>query len=288
MRHEMRLGISASRAEKNPSERSQRDEGALNNLRTYGQPPFSVAVVHGGPGAAGEMAPVARELASARGVLEPLQTATTLEGQYEELETVLERSAQPPVALIGFSWGAWLSFIVAVRRPELVKKLVLVGSGPFQEQYAAGIEQTRLGRLSEWQRAEAESLIWTLKGSMPGDRSAVLARLGALFSRADAFDPIPDADYPIDCRADIFEAVWKEAAELRRSGELLELGKHIECPVVAIHGDYDPHPAEGVEKPLASVLKDFRFILLDRCGHRPWTERQARDRIFQALRDELR
>jgi len=33
----------------------------LNNLRQYGNAPFSVAVIHGGPGASGEMAPVARE-----------------------------------------------------------------------------------------------------------------------------------------------------------------------------------------------------------------------------------
>lgn len=52
----------------------------MENLRIYGQSPFTLAVIHGGPGAGGEMAPVARELASARGVLEPIQTATSLEG----------------------------------------------------------------------------------------------------------------------------------------------------------------------------------------------------------------
>src|SRR5215510_9607502 len=32
----------------------------VENHRTYGSAPYTVAVVHGGPGAAGEMAPVAR------------------------------------------------------------------------------------------------------------------------------------------------------------------------------------------------------------------------------------
>lgn len=31
----------------------------MNNIRVYGEPPYSVAVLHGGPGAPGEMAPVA-------------------------------------------------------------------------------------------------------------------------------------------------------------------------------------------------------------------------------------
>ncbi len=35
----------------------------MKNLRTYGAAPFGIAVVHGGPGAPGQMAPVARERA---------------------------------------------------------------------------------------------------------------------------------------------------------------------------------------------------------------------------------
>jgi len=43
------------------------------------------AIIHGGPGAPGSMATVARELASDWGILEPLQTVTSLEGQMQEL-----------------------------------------------------------------------------------------------------------------------------------------------------------------------------------------------------------
>lgn len=62
----------------------------MQNFRTYGKPPFEVVVVYGGPGAAGEMAPVARELAQTFGILEPLQTANTVEEQVEELRSILE------------------------------------------------------------------------------------------------------------------------------------------------------------------------------------------------------
>jgi len=34
----------------------------MENPRKYGNRPYEVALVHGGPGAAGEMAPVAKEL----------------------------------------------------------------------------------------------------------------------------------------------------------------------------------------------------------------------------------
>ena len=36
----------------------------MKNPRTYGKAPFGAVVIHGDPGTAGEMAPVARELAS--------------------------------------------------------------------------------------------------------------------------------------------------------------------------------------------------------------------------------
>ena len=263
----------------------------MKNLRIYGKAPFNVAVIHGGPGAAGEMAPVARELASAWGVLEPLQTATSLGGQIEELKTVLKKNGDLPLVLIGFSWGAWLSFILASSYPAIVKKLVLIGSGPYEERYAAGITQTRLSRLSREGRAKAKSLIEILDSLTAKNRNEAFARLGALLSRADTYDPIMDAaDDPevVDYRADIFQNVWREAAELRRSGKLLELGKNIKCPVVAIHGDYDPHPAEGVQKPLSATLKSFRFVLLKNCGHKPWIERQARDKFYDILKAELR
>jgi len=44
----------------------------MQNFREYGKAPFKTAVIHGGPGGSGEMAPVARELSSTRGILEPL------------------------------------------------------------------------------------------------------------------------------------------------------------------------------------------------------------------------
>jgi pimeloyl-ACP methyl ester carboxylesterase len=260
----------------------------MTNLRIYGNPPFNIAVIHGGPGAAGEMAPVARELSSGWGVLEPLQTKSSIQGQIEELRTVLEENANLPVFLIGFSWGAWLSYLVAAYYPSLIKKLILIGSGPFEEKYAVRILKTRLNRLSEEERREVISLQEVLDDPAVESNSAAFARFGALFSKADAYDPIIDESEPIDCQVDIFQNVWKEASELRRSGLLLELGKQIECPVVAIHGDYDPHPAEGVQKPLSVILKSFRFILLANCGHKPWIERQARDKFYKILKEELR
>jgi pimeloyl-ACP methyl ester carboxylesterase len=263
----------------------------MKRLRTYGNPPFTVAVVHGGPGAGGEMAPVARELASTCSVLEPIQTATSLHGQVEELRRGLEAHGNPPLTLIGHSWGAWLSFILAARYPVIVKKLILVGSGPFAQRYVPRLQQTRLSRLSPVHRADFQATVRSLNDPTTEDRDTLLARLGALAAKTDAYDPIPGGAWESDRvgpRGDLYQSVWEDAALMRREGELLALGRRIRCPVVAIHGDYDPHPAEGVERPLGAVLGCFRFILLENCGHKPWAERHARDAFYRVLKEELR
>jgi pimeloyl-ACP methyl ester carboxylesterase len=262
----------------------------MKQLRTYGKAPFTVAVIHGGPGAGGEMAPVARELSANWGVLEPIQTATSLEGQVEELRTVLNNDGDAPLTLIGFSWGAWLSFIVTARYPAPIKKLLLVGSGPFDEEYLPRLQETRLSRLGNEERIEYESVIRDLGNPAIEGKDPLLARLRTLTSKTDRYDPIIDVVDESDSaggHGNTFQSVWGAAAELRRSGKLLEFGKHIQCPVVAIHGEYDPHPAEGVQKPLSIALQNFRFILLAKCGHTPWLERQARESFYSTIREEL-
>lgn len=290
------------------------EESPLLNLRKHGAAPFATALIHGGPGAPGTLAPVARELALPAGggsggelergfgILEPFQTAATIDELTRELHGVLQTHGAPPFTLIGHSWGAWLSLIFAARHPALVRKLILVASAPFEESYAAGIMETRLARLGLLDRVEALTLLETLTFPDQPGRDGVLKRIGELCAKADTFAPLPappkqkgakkeapagkDRDTP-PVRADLFQSVWTEATALRQSGALLDFARGLRCPVLAIHGSHDPHPHTGVSAPLAACVADFRFILLEKCGHEPWNERHARERFFAILRAEL-
>lgn len=265
----------------------------MNNIRHYGASPFRAAVIHGGPGAAGDVEPVARRLGRIAGVLEPLQSAMTLEGQVEELRGLLTQHGAWPMVLIGHSWGAWLSTIVAARHPALVRKLILVGSGPFASQYVAALTANRLRRLSPSERAEYIRLVDSLNeaGNAPDEEG--LVRLGTLARRADTFDAL---DSPDEARvpeglpppAEIYRGVWPQADALRNSGAFLQLAAQLRCPVLAIHGDCDPSPADGIREPLAARLAEFRMIVLEKCGHVPWRERHAADRFYAILEKELR
>jgi len=260
------------------------------NFIKHGAPPYKTALIHGGPGAAGELAPLAEELRGGIGILEPLQTASSLDGQVEELRSVLESECSGPAVLAGFSWGAWLSLILAARYPALVKKLVLISSGPFEEKYAHSVSERRFARLSAAGRAEAGELLKLLEDPRASGRSGAFKRLEEILSGTDAYDPEPvkrgmAGNLIMD--VDIFQKVWKDAAEFRRGGGLIECAARVKCPVTAIHGDYDPHPADGVRVPLNAAVKDFKFILLKECGHRPWIEKKARDKFYEILKAEL-
>ncbi len=272
---------------KRREEHSKLEAKKMNNLRMYGDPPFKVIVAHGGPGAAGGVAPLARELGKKRGVLEPYQTKKTVSGQIEELRETIEKYCRPPVILLGHSWGAWLVFLFAAKYSDLVDRIILISSGPFEQHYASGIMNTRLNRLDAKEKARVEELIRLLSNAELKDREA-LSEFRKLLAKTDHFYLLEDAErVEVNINAEIYKSVWTEASEMRSSGELLESGKKIRCPVLAVHGDFDPHPAEGVEIPLSRIIKVFKFRLLERCGHMPWMEIHAREEFYRIVEAEL-
>lgn len=258
-------------------------------IRKYEKPPYHVVVVHGGPGACGEMGPVARVLARKYGVLEPMQSALSVGGQREELKGYIEHHAVQPCIVIGYSWGAWLVTFLASTYPHLVKKVILVSSGPFDDTYAEGIMKTRRERLSSEKQAEVDILL--KEGTLSDVSSSAFHRFGQLMSEADTFcaldSPEDESTDSVSFDPEGFAHVWPEAASLRRDGTLLRSAREISCPVTAIHGDYDPHPAEGVSELLSQNVSQFTFHLLTRCGHTPWKEKHARDAFFSLLLDEI-
>lgn len=259
----------------------------MKTLKKHGKAPFTVIVVHGGPGAPGEITSVAKKLSQAHGVLEPFQTQSTIKGQLKELKDIIQEHGSLPVTLIGYSWGAWLSFMFTAQNPSLVKKLILVSSGPFDKAYATNIMNTRLGRLTEREHVQFDNLLNILNNPQSKNKDTVFAQLGNYIFKADSYAPLPDKNDELECQYNIYQKVWKSASHLRKTGKLLEYGKYIQCPVVAIHGDYDPHPSDGVRIPLEKILKNFTFILLKQCGHKPWIERLAQKKFFAALEKEL-
>lgn len=257
----------------------------METIRKYGQVPFQIGLLHGGPGASGEMKPVAENLSKDFGILEFLQTEKSVNGQIEELHNQLISSTDLPATLIGYSWGAWLGFLFASRYPDLLKKLILISSGAFDSKYNHDLMSIRLNRLNQQDREEAERLISAINSD--DSDNEILRRFGKLMTIADSYDYLPVDNDLVDLDLTIYQSIWAEASRLRDTQELINCADRIRCPVVAIHGDYDSHPIDGVERPLFNKLHDFKMIRIEKCGHTPWRERYAKNTFFEILRKEL-
>jgi len=259
----------------------------MKNLRTWGKAPYKMAVVHGGPGMPGHIAPVARELAKDMGVLEPLQTKNTIDGQVDELAEVVKKNAECPVVLIGHSWGAILSNVMTARYPVLVKKLILIGTAPLEPlKGIPDFPRIRFERLSKNEQAEMLSVGKSIEDGT-ADKDGAMRQYSKFTAKGDAYELGFYEDDVLEYQLDVGSAVGAEMMTLLSSGEYLNLSKQITCPVVAICGDYDPRPYELVRDSLSRVHKDFKFVLLEKCGHTPWVEKYARNRFYEVLREEI-
>lgn len=259
----------------------------MSNCRIYGKSPYQVALIHGGPGGAGTLKELAQMLAHDCGILEPLQTKDSIEGQLEELKKTLDQHAQLPVILIGHSWGAMLGYLFAAKYPHYTKKLIMISSGLFDASYAKELMKIRLNRMTEDKQDQLKELMNQLNENQD-NADEIFHQLGQLMKAVESFDPIKiDEQDIIKGQYQIYKNVWPQVEKMRETGELLNAGKNIQCPVIAIHGDFDPHPYLGVKEPLTSVLNDFQFILLNKCGHEPWIERHARNSFVLLIKDNL-
>jgi pimeloyl-ACP methyl ester carboxylesterase len=234
------------------------------------------------------MSPVARALAAHKSLIEAMQTKLSIAALIDELREQITEHAQAPVVLIGHSWGAWLCLLFSARHPALVARLVLVSCAVLEDQYADTMRATQLARLTGTEAAEMARLQSLFADPTVKDKSALLRGYGQMFAKTENYDAEPERRDRFKTDPAIFSSVWTEAAALRTSGELLRRAGQVKRPVLAIHGDYDPSPADGVREPLARVLTTpFEFVLLKNCGHTPWLERRARAEFYEILRSQL-
>lgn len=264
----------------------------MNYLRKYGNNPYKTVLVHGGPGAAGSLGSFAEALGDSVGVIEPFQTKLTIDESVAELKEVIVSESNHPVILLGHSWGAWLSVITAAKFPDILSKLILISSGPFDEKYTYLIARRRIAKLNPMEKKEYDELAMMFNSTNTFITADAFKRLGDLAHKTDSFDVLPENNKPMDfllphTSDEIYQNIWPEASLLRRSGKLLKYAGNVSCPVIAIHGLDDPHPHEGVLEPWTKIRKDFKMYALQKCGHEPWKEKQAKDEFYRILKQEI-
>ncbi|MGD9211069.1 MAG: alpha/beta hydrolase [Desulfobacteraceae bacterium] len=276
------------------------EKNIAKKYRIHGKP-LKIVTLHGGPGEFGGVVNLAVTLSEKYGVLEPFLTEDTIMGQVHGLKNIIDQHVSDKLILIGHSWGAWIAYIFTATYPLMVKKLVLVGSGPYEHHYYTSLKKKRNQRFSKEDKQQIVELNKMLtapdiKTPKIKNKSEILWQIGAIFSKVDNIDlletPVTGVEkidsQILNIQPDYFHNLLHEAMEMRKSGRLLRFADAITCPVIAIHGSYDPHPYLGVENPLKKHLKEFTFYLIEHCGHKPWLERYAHQDFYRILNHEIK
>jgi pimeloyl-ACP methyl ester carboxylesterase len=256
--------------------------------RTYGLVGPPVVVVHGGPGAPGSAAGIARGLAEGFRVVEPFQRPSgaerlTVARHVEDLRQGIAAwfPGERP-ALVGHSWGAMLAIAFAAEHPDAVAAVAMVGSGTFDAATRALFVAAREARTTP---ALREALSALEKAPLPaGERLARRAEMLDAIYFVDV-EPEEGPSEPVDARSN--EETWADMLRLQADGTYPASLARARCPVLMLHGDSDPHPGRAIRDSLAPFLPRLAYVEFARCGHEPWRERAARGPFLAALRTWL-
>ncbi len=219
--------------------------------------------LHGGPGAAGDVASLARGLAGKFRVLEPWQrpsggASLTVATHVEDLRELVEGHERP--ALVGSSWGAMLALAFAAEYPDAAGPIVLIGCGTFDAASRAAFKAAFSQRKD----------------------STGLTELLALYS----YDLVEGQDgMEYDARAN--KETWNDMLRLQREGVYPASFSAIRSPVLMLHGSYDPHPGRMILESLRHYIPQIEYREWERCGHFPWRERLVRHEFYATLESWL-
>src|SRR5258708_8720711 len=156
-------------------------------VREYGHSGPQVIVLHGGPGAAGNMAGVARGLSDAYRVVDPFQRRRSGDEQLTVARHVADVhevinfcAADFRPALLGASWGAMLALAYAAAHPSSVGPVILVGCGTFDLVARAELQRIVGERMTDVilaaQRRGATRRRRVLESGRGSDNTDLLAR----------------------------------------------------------------------------------------------------------------
>jgi len=255
-------------------------------VREYGGSGPAVILLHGGPGASGYMAPVARGLANLYRVVEPFQRGSgggrlTVARHVADLHEVINAYAggcHP--ALLGSSWGAMLALAYAAAHPGSTGPLVLVGCGTFDLAARAVLQRTIAERMND----EIRERLKHTEQLDPDERLKASAQAtGQIYS----YDLLasPHDEETVDARA--HQETWDDMLRLQTEGIYPAAFATIKVPILMVHGVFDPLPCRLILQGLRPYLPQIDYRELERCGHYPWLEKAAADTFFCIVREWL-
>jgi proline iminopeptidase len=254
----------------------------------------TIVVLHGGPGlnlesVRPDLGPLARRYhvlyfdqrgGGYSGL--PDSAGLTADANVEDLEAIRRAFHLERMTLLGHSWGGGLALLYAMRYPEHVSRLILVGSLPLRtvpwgQQYFA-TQSARRGPEAQARLATLDTLVRSAQEPHPLCREQVrLFLLGVAATpetakriRGDACDASSENIFAHPrVNGLVFRSI---ATDSTGNWDWRGQTAGITMPTLVVHGREDPLPLAGAEE-LTAALPNARLVVIPDAGHYPHAER---------------
>ena len=160
----------------------------------------------------------------------------------------------------------------------MCKNIILVGCPPLADKYVREISLRRSQNLSD----EESKIFQRMTDNVATDED--MKKIPSILEKSDNYY-LESSEKLIADKADneMYNRIWNEAAKLRTNGELLTAFKNMQSNLFLIQGVCDPHPIEGVMKPLEENGIPCKTYILEKCGHSPFMEKYAKEKFYEIL-----
>jgi proline iminopeptidase len=181
----------------------------------------------------------------------------------------------PPVDVIGHSMGSLCALGLAIERPELVRRLVLIGS---LSGWPAVMRWGTPHNWSPWRDREWWQCIWLGTRQMLSlGNLAVHKRLDNLVEAASFVDQRHVELWTVEAgdekRPPPARSAWLRA--VRRVDYAPRLGD-VQAPTLLLVGRYDPQTPPACSLELAAGIEDAVLRIFEHSGHSPFIEETER------------
>ncbi len=181
-----------------------------------------------------------------------------LETLADDAEFFLEAVGVHRAAVIGHSMGSVVARRLAMARPDLVEKLVLVGTGPTLNN---PVVQELEAEVRAFEAEAPEPFVRAFQESCVHDLNTV---------PHDFFEEQVAVSQRLSPRT------WKAGAAMMLADRGLGRAGEIRCPTLVIGGRHDVVFSEAEQREVARAIPGARLALWDDCGHSPHWEQPAR------------
>jgi len=186
----------------------------------------------------------------------------------EHLISFIEAVSDEPVYLVGNSFGGALSLHIAYHRPDLVKKLILMGSVGTKHQISEGLDR-----------------VWGYEPSLESMKD--LIKLFSYNQEAANNEELVRMRYEASIRPDVkeaFSAMFPEPRQKKLDEMALEDEqiRKIETQTLIFHGLNDQViPIEETSYRLIQLLPHAELHVFNECGH--WTQIEKTEPFIDAI-----